>query len=94
MFSRSRLVLFQNNNGFEMMGVGKHIHRLDRGDCKSTADQFLQVTDQSGGIAADIDDPLAGQTSDKTNQFSQAPAWRIADDGFKRFSLRHKVPAC
>ena len=94
MFSLFGSVLFQKDNCFEVMRLGEHIHRLNCPDNESVTDKFLQISAQGGRIAADVDDPMAGQTSGQVGQAGQAPARRVTDNGSKSFAPGNEITAC
>lgn len=53
--------LLKQGYGFDMMGLGEHVHGLEFFDGKAGAGQLAQVPAQGSGVAGNIDQPFAGE---------------------------------
>ena len=86
-------ILFKQDNGFNMVGLGKHIDGMNVPDPEPLPCKLRQITAEGGRIAGDIDHPAPGQGRQFPGQSRHALPGGIQDDTVEDAALADEVPA-
>ena len=85
--------LLQQDHGFDMMGVGEHVHGLELFDGKAGLNELAQVPAQGGGVAGDINETFTGEGGKAGGKSWCALSGWVDEDAVKNFPFCCQCPA-
>ena len=85
--------LLKQGHGFDMMGLGEHVHGLKFFDGKAGLNELTQVPAQGRWVAGDIDQPFSGEGCKVGGESRGALSGRVDDDTVKTLAFCGQSPA-
>ena len=85
--------LLKQGHGFDMMGLGEHVHGLKFFDGKAGLNELTQVPAQGRWVAGDIDQPFSGEGCKVGGESRGALSGRVDNDAVKAFTFCYQCLA-